>query len=77
MHQAIALLGNTVALWRTVQIPYTLLGAQVRSASICEEQWEETSGMKKRVHPASMLISVCLLKATPWWFLGQPCAPGP
>lgn len=69
MHQAIALLGNTVTLWCMVQIAHTLLDAQVRSASICEKRWEERSGMKKCVHPASMLRSVCFcyfLKGYSW-----------
>lgn len=80
MHQAISLLGNTVTLWHTVQNPPTLLEAQVRSASICEEWWEERPGMKKRVHPASMLRSVCFcysLKGYSWVVPGTTMCPRP
>lgn len=59
MHQAIA--WNIVTLWHTVQIPQTLLEAQVRSASICEEQWVGGERFRMKETCASCLnVKICV-----------------
>lgn len=77
MHQAFV---GELTLWHTVHIPPALLEAQVRSASLCEEQWEEKSGMKKCLHPASMLRTMCFcysLKGYSWVVAGITMCPRP